>query len=69
MDETLSNLMQMVYLCAEIAKSTVVSELPTTYVTHDQTDDTLADRVVIMSATKNPVWYWYHRTEQLRLIQ
>ena len=40
---------------AELRKSTVVSELQLLYVTHDQTEAmTLADRIVIMSATKNP---------------
>ena len=56
MDEPLSNLMQIAYRCVlKSRKSTVVSVPQTIYATHDQTEAmTLADRIVIMSATKNP---------------
>ena len=57
MDEPLSNLdaKLRVTMRAEIAKITRNIGATTIYVTHDQTEAmTLADRIVIMSATKNP---------------
>ena len=57
MDEPLSNLdaKLRVTMRAEIAKITRNIGAPTIYVTHDQTEAmTLADRIVIMSSTKNP---------------
>ena len=57
MDEPLSNLdaKLRVSMRAEIAKITRKIGATTIYVTHDQTEAmTLADRIVIMSATKNP---------------
>ena len=57
MDEPLSNLdaKLRVAMRAEIAKLHRRLETTTIYVTHDQTEAmTLADRIVIMSATKNP---------------
>ena len=57
MDEPLSNLdaKLRVSMRAEIAKIHRRIGATTIYVTHDQTDAmTLADRIVIMSATKNP---------------
>ena len=57
MDEPLSNLdaKLRVSMRAEIAKIHRRIGATTIYVTHDQTEDmTLADRIVIMSATKNP---------------
>ena len=57
MDEPLSNLdaKLRVAMRAEIAKLHQRLETTTIYVTHDQTEAmTLADRIVIMSATKNP---------------
>ncbi len=57
MDEPLSNLdaKLRVTMRAEIAKITQSIGATTIYVTHDQTEAmTLADRIVIMSASKNP---------------
>ena len=57
MDEPLSNLdaKLRVSMRAEIAKIHRRIGATTIYVTHDQTEAmTLADRIVIMSATKNP---------------
>ena len=57
MDEPLSNLdaKLRVTMRAEIAKITRNIGATTIYVTHDQTEAmTLADRIVIMSSTKNP---------------
>ncbi|MGT2961357.1 ABC transporter ATP-binding protein [Streptococcus caballi] len=57
MDEPLSNLdaKLRVSMRAEIAKITRKIGATTIYVTHDQTEAmTLADRIVIMSSTKNP---------------
>ena len=57
MDEPLSNLdaKLRVTVRAEIAKITRKIGATTIYVTHDQTEAmTLADRIVIMSSTKNP---------------
>ena len=57
MDEPLSNLdaKLRVSMRAEIAKIHQRIRATTIYVTHDQTEAmTLADRIVIMSATKNP---------------
>lgn len=57
MDEPLSNLdaKLRVTMRAEIAKLTRNIGATTIYVTHDQTEAmTLADRIVIMSSTKNP---------------
>ncbi|KXT78034.1 ABC transporter ATP-binding protein [Streptococcus sp. DD13] len=57
MDEPLSNLdaKLRVSMRAEIAKITRRIGATTIYVTHDQTEAmTLADRIVIMSSTKNP---------------
>ena len=57
MDEPLSNLdaKLRVSMRAEIAKITRNIGATTIYVTHDQTEAmTLADRIVIMSSTKNP---------------
>ena len=65
MDEPLSNLdaKLRVTMRAEIAKITRNIGATTIYVTHDQTEAmTLADRIVIMSSTKNPDGFWYYRS-------
>lgn len=64
MDEPLSNLdaKLRVSMRAEIAKIHRRIGSTTIYVTHDQTEAmTLADRIVIMSATKKPSRKWYYR--------